>query len=95
MTPFQQTSLEQSQSKFRSLAFSAVTTLAHILAESKSEKMRLEAAKYVLDTIKIAPAKEGGLWWVEPTTAEELESEEHVAGMRQRLKEIREEMNIL
>lgn len=91
----QQTSLEQAQSKFRNLAFSAVTTLTQIMAESKSEKMKLDAAKYVLDTIQIAPAKEGGMWWVGPTTAEELESQEHVAGMRKRLKELREEMNIL
>ena len=86
--------LNQSQDKFRSSGMLAVNTMNDIMANSKSDKARFEAAKYILDTIQIAPAKEGGLWWIGATTAEELESKEHVEATRKRLKEIQEELKL-
>lgn len=58
------------------------------MAESTSERMRVDAAKYILETIQIAPSREGGLWWVGATTAEEIESREHVKAMQEMLKDI-------
>lgn len=60
-----------------------MNALVDIIAQSRSEKLRFEAAKYVLETIKISG--EGGLWWVGPTTEEEIESQEHVKAVRERL----------
>ncbi len=82
------------QSKFRGLAFPAVKVLKDILEKSKSEKMKLEAAKYILSTIQLAPS-DGAFWMAGPTTAEEIEHQEHTEAMQQRLKEIHEELNIL
>lgn len=86
--------LNEAQGKFRGLACSAVANLEKALTESKSERIRLEASKYVLDRVQIAPAKEGGLWLVGPTTPEEIESEEHVRAVRKRLMEIKEELKL-
>lgn len=81
------------QSKFRGLAFPAVKVLKDILKKSKSEKMKLEAAKYILSTIQLAPS-DGAFWMAGPTTAEEVESQENEKVMRKRLKEISEELKL-
>lgn len=65
------------------------------MTESKNEKMKLEASKYILETIRIAPSKDYGLWWVGPTTVEEIESQEHVKAMHKKLEEINTIMNSL
>lgn len=87
--------LTQAQDKHRGLAMSAVNTLADIMCNSKSDKARFDAAKYILDTVQIAPTKEGGLWWIGPTTREELESKEHTETMQKKLQAIYDELNIL
>ena len=79
--------LLDAQSKFRGLAFAATEILEQILMDSRSEKTKLEAAKYILSTIQIAPS-DGAFWMVGPTTAEEVESDEHVKAMRKRLNEL-------
>ncbi len=81
------------QSKFRGLALSAVNVLGKIMAESTSERMKMDAAKYILETIQISPSKDYGLWWVGPTTTEEIESREHVKAMQKGLKDIDEVLN--
>ena len=82
----QKANLEQAQNKFRHLAVSAVDTMSELMATAKNEKVKLEAAKYVLDTIKIAPDKETGLWFVGPTNMDDLETHESIKAMWQRLK---------
>lgn len=84
-----------SQNKLRGLALSAVNVLEKIMAESSSERMKMDAAKYVLETIQISPSKDYGLWWVGPTTTEEIESHEHVKEMQKRLKDIDKMMSNL
>lgn len=79
--------LLEAQSKFRGLACTATKTLETILEKSKSEKMKLEAAKYILSTIQIAPS-DGAFWMMGPTTAEEIESQEHVEAIQKRLREL-------
>ena len=81
------------QSKFRGLAFVATEILERILLDSKSEKMKLEAAKYILTTIQLAPS-DGAFWMVGPTTAEDVESKEHEKAMRKRLKELQAEIKL-
>jgi hypothetical protein len=54
--------------------------------------MKLDAAKFVLDTIQIAPSQ-NALWFVGPTTVEEIEGQEHVKMMRERLQELREKLH--
>lgn len=56
--------------------------------------LEINPSPFRLDKVQIAPAKEGGLWWVGPTTPEEIESEEHERSMRKRLKEISEELKV-
>ena len=82
------------QSKFRSLALPAAKALEELLENSKSEKTKLEAAKYILSTIQLAPS-DGAFWMVGPTTAEGIESQESGQAIRQRLKELQDEMNFL
>lgn len=81
------------QSKFRSLAFTATEILEKLLQDSKSEKVKLEAAKYILSTIQLAPS-DGAFWMVGPTTAEEVESKEHAKAIQKRLKEIQDEIKL-
>jgi hypothetical protein len=80
--------LNESQNRFRSLASNAVAVLEGIMAESTSERLKMDAAKFILETIRIAPYKDFGLWMVGPTTAEEIESNEHVKAVQKRMKEI-------
>lgn len=85
--------LLDAQSKFRGLAFTATGILEKILMDSKSEKMKLEAAKYILSTIQIAPS-DGAFWMVGPVTAEAVESDEHEKAMRKRLQELQAEIKL-
>ncbi len=41
-----------------------------VMNESSNDKVRMEAAKYVLETINIAPVEEAGLWIAGPITKE-------------------------
>lgn len=55
--------LYEAQDQLRSLAKNATNVLADLLSKSKNERVRLDAAKYLLDTIKISPtSKDLGLW---------------------------------
>lgn len=67
--------------KIRGLALEAIDTLASLLKNSKSETTRLQVAKFILDTIKIAPKSDDlGLWYITgPTTVEDV--------IRKRLKD--------
>ena len=57
--------LYEAQDALRGLANEATSVLAALLKESSNEKTRLEVAKYILDTVKIAPtSKDFGLWYV-------------------------------
>lgn len=55
--------------------------------------MKLEAAKYILSTIQLAPS-DGAFWMVGPTTAEEVESQEDEKARIQRIKEMSKELNL-
>lgn len=83
--------MNEARDRFRGLALSAIATLESILASSKSEKMKLEAAKYILSTIDLAPSQ-AAFWFVGPTTAEEVESQEQRKAMWNRLSELHAEM---
>ncbi|HHL34322.1 MAG TPA: hypothetical protein ENJ30_08190 [Desulfobulbaceae bacterium] len=69
----------------------SIAALESILASSNSEKMQLEAAKYILSTIDLAPAQ-AAFWFVGPTTAEEVESQEYMKEMRSRIDALSSEI---
>ncbi len=50
--------LQEAQAKFTSLACQAVETLEKSLIEAKSERVKLEAARFILNTIQIYPYNE-------------------------------------
>lgn len=83
--------MNEARDRFRGLALSSIAALEDILKSSKNERMRLDAAKYILSTIDLTPC-EGAFWMVGPTTAEEVESKEHIQAMRARLQEIQDEL---
>ena len=64
--------LFNAQDKLRGLVLSAIDNLSQLLKESKNENVRLDAAKYVLDTVRISPSKDIGLWYVGATTPEDV-----------------------
>lgn len=80
-------SLYEAQDRLRGLAAEAIACLASLLKESDNEKVRFDAAKYILDTIKIAPSPNDlGLWAIKPASynhAEEAlsQEEEHLFDM--------------
>jgi hypothetical protein len=65
--------LREAQDKLRGLATKAVTTIASLMEESEAEKVRLDAAKYILNTIRISPTSDDvGLWLACETTYEDV-----------------------
>jgi len=57
--------LYEAQDALRGLANEATHVLGALLKDSQNEKTRFEAAKYILDTVKIAPnSKDFGLWYI-------------------------------
>lgn len=79
--------MNEARDRFRGLALASIAVLGDILASSKNDKMKLDVAKYVLSTVDLAPSQ-AAFWFVGPTTAEEVASEEHVKAMRSRLDEL-------
>jgi hypothetical protein len=63
--------LKEAQDKLRGLVSQAILTLASLIKDSENDRIRLETAKYILNTINIAPHKEMGLWLIGPTTYED------------------------
>ena len=56
--------LLKAQDKMRGLAATAIDTIESIVKDSSSDKARLDAAKYILETIKINPSGNAGLWLI-------------------------------
>ncbi len=70
------TMLKESQDRFRAQVSTAIEVVSKTMTESDNERLRLDAAKYVLDTIRISPSKDMGLWNIGPTTGEGIVEEE-------------------
>lgn len=58
------------QDEMRRHGLTAVRCLVSVMNDSKNDKARVEAAKYVLEKIGITPVEGAGLWLVGPTTPE-------------------------
>ena len=56
--------LYDAQDKLRGMVLEAVKVISRTMNSSESEKLRFEAAKYVLSIINIAPMNDAGLWWI-------------------------------
>lgn len=64
--------LNEAQARFKHLAGEAISTLETVLKNSKSEKAKLEAAKFILETIQILPGNCPAILTIGKTTETEI-----------------------
>jgi len=62
----------EAQARFKHLAGEAVTTFEDLLKNSKSDKVKLEAAKFILKTIQIFPGDCPAILTIGETTEAEI-----------------------
>lgn len=69
---FQLDCLNEAQTRFKSLAGEAISILEKLLKDAKSDKTRLEVAKFILSTIQILPSGVPAILTIGETTEEEV-----------------------
>lgn len=65
--------MREVQDRFRGLAHKAIDVIDTILETSENERIRLDGAKYILDTIRLSPTENNtGLWITHDSKYEHL-----------------------
>ena len=60
--------LREIQDKFRGLAYKAIGVIDSILDTSENDRIKLDVAKYILDTIKLYPTSNNAGFWISSET---------------------------
>lgn len=69
---YQRNNFDEAQSRYKNLVGAAVSTFEDLLKNSKSDKVKLEAAKFILKTIQIFPGDCPAILTIGETTESEI-----------------------
>lgn len=87
--------LNEAQAKFKHLAGEAIDTLEKILKNSKSDKAKLEAAKFILETIQIFPGQCPAVTTIGGTTEDEIIYDRKIEKARNKQSQMFEESSLM